>query len=39
VQRLVFFDLDNTLVDRQSAFATWVTEFAQERGRGHEALP
>ncbi|MFR0358384.1 HAD family hydrolase [Streptomyces sediminimaris] len=39
VQRLVFFGLDNTLVDRQSAFATWVTEFAEERGLGHEAVP
>jgi len=38
VQRLVLFDLDNTPVDRQSAFAAWGTEFAEERGLGHEAV-
>jgi len=26
-------------VDRQSAFAAWVTEFAEERGLGQEAVP
>ncbi|MEJ7629584.1 MAG: hypothetical protein WKF54_08335 [Nocardioidaceae bacterium] len=26
--RLAFFDLDDTLVDRQRAFAAWLDEFA-----------
>lgn len=28
MQRLALFDLDNTLVDRQAAFADWTAEFA-----------
>ncbi|GAA2285168.1 HAD family hydrolase [Nonomuraea roseoviolacea subsp. roseoviolacea] len=32
MQRLVLFDLDNTLVDRLDAFRRWVGEFAERRG-------
>ncbi|WP_419992687.1 HAD family hydrolase [Streptomyces boninensis] len=38
MQRLALFDLDNTLVDRQEAFAAWVAEFAAERGLGSDAV-
>lgn len=37
MQRLVLFDLDNTLVDRQLAFVAWAREFAAERELGEEA--
>ncbi|WP_234323897.1 HAD family hydrolase [Streptomyces sp. NRRL S-481] len=39
MQWLVFFDLNNTLVDRQSAFTARAREFAEERGLGYEAVP
>ncbi|MFJ4829315.1 hypothetical protein ACIP79_05220 [Streptomyces sp. NPDC088747] len=29
---LVFFDLDNTLVDRWGTLADWATEFATQHG-------
>jgi HAD superfamily hydrolase (TIGR01549 family) len=32
MQRLVLFDLDNTLVDRKYAFSLWARHFAAERG-------
>lgn len=32
VQRLVLFDLDNTLVDRDEAFRRWAAGFCEERG-------
>jgi HAD superfamily hydrolase (TIGR01549 family) len=38
MQRLALFDLDNTLVDRQAAFAEWAAEFAGARGLGDDAL-
>jgi HAD superfamily hydrolase (TIGR01549 family) len=38
VQRLALFDLDNTLVDRASAFRLWAGEFAAERGLGEAAV-
>ncbi|GAA3584578.1 HAD family hydrolase [Nonomuraea rosea] len=31
---LALFDLDNTLIDRLSAFRAWAAEFAAERGLG-----
>ncbi|NUW37359.1 HAD family hydrolase [Nonomuraea sp. SMC257] len=37
MQRLVLFDLDNTLVDRLDAFRRWVTEFTDRRGLGDGA--
>ncbi|MEU7990103.1 HAD family hydrolase [Streptosporangium canum] len=38
MQRLALFDLDNTLIDLDSAFQIWVREFAGERGLGREAV-
>lgn len=32
MQKLALFDLDNTLIDRLSAFHRWVAEFAARRG-------
>jgi FMN phosphatase YigB (HAD superfamily) len=34
VQRLAFFDLDNTLIDRLDAFRRWAAEFGAEQGLG-----
>ncbi|MFJ6137405.1 HAD family hydrolase [Kitasatospora sp. NPDC092286] len=38
MQRLALFDLDNTLVDRGSAFARWAQEFAALWGLGPEVV-
>ncbi|MBG0819590.1 HAD family hydrolase [Planomonospora sp. ID91781] len=38
MQRLVLFDLDNTLVDLDEAFRVWVVEFVNEHGLGNEAV-
>ncbi|GGL19081.1 hypothetical protein Sme01_36180 [Sphaerisporangium melleum] len=38
MQRLALFDLDNTLVDLDEAFRTWVGEFTEEHGLGSEAV-
>jgi HAD superfamily hydrolase (TIGR01549 family) len=35
--RVVLFDLDNTLVDRQGAFRRWAESFAARRGLGPDA--
>ncbi|MET7330583.1 HAD family hydrolase [Nonomuraea sp. NPDC005650] len=35
---LALFDLDNTLIDRLSAFKLWAAEFAAERGLDEEAV-
>ena len=32
MQRLALFDLDNTLVQRDRAFAAWADEFVAEHG-------
>jgi HAD superfamily hydrolase (TIGR01549 family) len=37
VDRLAIFDLDNTLVDRSAAFASWAEDFARRCGLGAEA--
>ncbi|MFI6587827.1 HAD family hydrolase [Embleya sp. NPDC050493] len=37
MQRLVLFDLDNTLIDRSATFARWSAEFADERRLGDGA--
>ncbi len=36
--RLACFDLDNTLIDRQAAFAAWASDFCAARGLGEEAV-
>jgi HAD superfamily hydrolase (TIGR01549 family) len=36
--RLALFDLDNTLVDRQSVFEQWVCEFVQRHQLGPDAF-
>jgi putative hydrolase of the HAD superfamily len=38
MQRLVLFDLDNTLVDRKFAFSLWARDFAAERGLDEAAV-
>lgn len=38
MQRLALFDLDNTLIDLDAAFALWATEFVAERGLNAEAV-
>lgn len=38
MQKLVLFDLDDTLVDRRSAFNAWAEEFAAARGLGDRDL-
>nr|BFE85225.1 HAD family hydrolase [Planobispora longispora] len=38
MQRLVLFDLDNTLVNLDEAFREWVAEFVEEHGLGSEAV-
>jgi len=38
VQRLALFDLDNTLIDLDSAFQVWAQEFAGKRDLGREAV-
>ena len=38
VQRLALFDLDNTLVDLNAAFAVWAAEFASAHGLGQRAV-
>lgn len=38
MQRFALFDLDNTLVDLDQAFAVWVIEFADLHGLGYEAV-
>jgi len=38
VDRLAIFDLDNTLVDRSAAFASWAATFTERWGLGPEAL-
>jgi HAD superfamily hydrolase (TIGR01549 family) len=35
---LALFDLDNTLVDRQSVFARWARSFSLSRGLGEEGI-
>jgi len=35
---LAMFDLDNTLIDRQGAFARWAERFAAAAGLGREAV-
>lgn len=37
MDRLAFFDLDDTLVDRQLAFASWLRDFADLHGLDEEA--
>lgn len=37
MDRLAFFDLDDTLVDRQQAFASWLREFVDLHGLDDEA--
>ncbi|MEU6572539.1 HAD family hydrolase [Streptomyces sp. NPDC046805] len=37
MQRLVLFDLDNTLVDRHGTLADWTTDFTTRHGLGDEA--
>lgn len=37
--RVALFDLDNTLLDRASAFARWARIFTAERGLGADAVP
>jgi FMN phosphatase YigB (HAD superfamily) len=32
MQRLAFFDLDNTLLDRDAAFGLWLDEFVTDYG-------
>jgi HAD superfamily hydrolase (TIGR01549 family) len=34
VQRLALFDLDDTLIDRRTAFAAWAAEFCHDHGFG-----
>jgi len=36
--RFVLFDLDNTLLDRQLAYARWARSFAENRGLDDEAV-
>ncbi|WP_214326305.1 HAD family hydrolase [Nonomuraea sediminis] len=36
MQRLALFDLDNTLIDLDAAFAVWAREFAEEHGLGRK---
>ena len=36
---LALFDLDNTLLDREKAFALWTQQFLQTNGLGVSALP
>ncbi|MEV7012236.1 HAD family hydrolase [Streptosporangium sp. NPDC051022] len=38
MQRLVLFDLDNTLVNLDEAFREWAAEFADEHGLGDKAV-
>ncbi|GAA3440768.1 HAD hydrolase-like protein [Planomonospora venezuelensis] len=38
LQKFVFFDLDNTLVNLDEAFQAWTAEFVEEHGLGHEAV-
>ncbi|MBB4917434.1 HAD family hydrolase [Streptosporangium saharense] len=38
MQQLALFDLDNTLVNLDKAFAVWVIEFADLHGLGYEAV-
>lgn len=37
MQRLVLFDLDNTLLDRRRALTEWAADFCRIRGLGAEA--
>ncbi|MFD7813710.1 HAD family hydrolase [Streptomyces sp. NPDC059785] len=37
MQRLVLFDLDNTLVDRRDTLAAWIADFAARRRLGADA--
>jgi putative hydrolase of the HAD superfamily len=39
VALLALFDLDNTLLDREKAFALWADNFIDARGLGKSALP
>ena len=38
VLRIALFDLDNTLVDRQTAFGRWAASFASRRGMDGDAV-
>jgi beta-phosphoglucomutase-like phosphatase (HAD superfamily) len=36
---LALFDLDNTLLDREQAFALWTTQFLEVHGLSEDAQP